>query len=571
MFNILQGIVANMPSNLSILVEIAIIIIIATILALIIRIFKQPLIPAYILTGILIGPLVLGLIKNQDLVMALSEIGVAFLIFTAGLEIKFKKLKEVGKTILIGGILQIALLFFIAFFISLNLGFNNQAATYIGLVVAFSSTMIVVKLLSDKREINSLHGRIIIGILLIQDIAAIIALVMLDSDLSLKSIAIISAKGIVFVLATFILSKLSNPVFKISAKAHDLLLLVSISFLFLFIIGALASDLSLIIGAFFAGVALANSDYKTEIQGKISPLREFFAVIFFVALGMQLKIISKDFILLFFILLVLVMIVKPIITMFVIRLLGYKKRTSFLTGNALAQTSEFSFIIVTIGFSLGYISAGLFSTLILLTILTMSLSTYFINYDKKISKILDWPLNILNKFHSRNENLEYHGDDGKKILIFGCHRMGSLFLKEFEKNKKDIFIVDYNPEIIKPLMDKKIPCIYGDYVNEEVLNKIDLKKAEIIISTIPDFEENLLLIKKIKRINPRIIAFVVAERISEALRLYKSGADYVILPQVIGGQKVSEIINKVKDNKSEIKRLKKEQLEYLDSIHNILY
>ncbi|VVB78809.1 Glutathione-regulated potassium-efflux system protein KefB [uncultured archaeon] len=571
MFNLIQSFIASMPSNLGILSEIALIIIIATILALVIRIFKQPLIPAYILTGIIIGPLVLGLIKNQDLVMALSEIGVAFLIFTAGLEIKFKKLKEVGKTILVGGILQIALLFFIAFFVSKYLNFNNPACVYIGLVVAFSSTMIVVKLLSDKREINSLHGRIIIGILLIQDIVAIIALAVLASDFSIKSIAIICLKGVAFIVATAIISKLANPVFRAAAKAHDLLLLVSISFLFLFVIGALVSGLSLIIGAFFAGVALANSDFKTEIQGKITPLREFFAVIFFVALGMQLKLISGQFILLFFILLALVLIVKPIVTMFVIRLLGYKKTTSFLTGNALAQTSEFSFIIVTLGFSLGYINDGLFSTLVLLTIFTMSISTYLIGYEKKTSKILSWPLNVLNKFHSKNENLEYHGEDGKKVLIFGCHRMGSLFLKEFEKNKNDIFVIDYNPEIIKPLMSKKVPCIYGDYVNEEVLNKIDLNKAEIIISTIPDFEENILLIKKVKKMNPKITCFVVAERISEARELYRAGADYVILPQVIGGQKVSEIIGKIKTNKSEMHRIKKEHLDYLDSIHNILY
>ncbi|MEK6860024.1 MAG: cation:proton antiporter [Nanoarchaeota archaeon] len=571
MFNLLQSIIADIPPNLSTLTEIALIIIIATTLALVIRAFRQPLIPAYIVTGIIIGPLVLGLIKNQELVMALSEIGIAFLIFTAGLEIKIKKLKEVGKTILIGGVIQVVSLFVIAFFISEYLGFGNQASMYIGLVVAFSSTMIVVKILSDKREINSLHGRIIIGIMLIQDVAAIIALAILSSDLSLESIGIMFIKCILFLLATFILSKIANPIFKISAKTHDLLLLVSISFLFLFILGAFASGLSLIIGAFLAGVALANSDYKTEIQGKISPLREFFAVIFFVALGMQLKIISRDFFLLFFVLLALVMVIKPLVTMFTIRLLGYKKRTSFLTGNALAQTSEFSLIIITLGFTLGYLNDNLFSTLVLLTIITMSISTYLIIYEKRISRVLDWPLNILNRYHSKNENLEYNGNDGKKILIFGCHRMGSLFLKEFEKNKSDIFVVDYNPEIIKPLMDKKIPCIYGDYVNEEVLNKINLKKAEMMISTIPDFDENLLLIKKIKRSNPKIISFVVAERISEAVSLYKAGADYVILPQVISGQKVSDIIEKVKSNKSEMQKIKKEHLKYLDSVHHILY
>ncbi len=571
MFNLLQILVNSVPQNLEILFEIGSIIILATALGFLVRLFKQPLIPAYIITGILIGPVVFGLIKNQELIASLSEIGVAFLIFTAGLEIKFSKLKEVSKTVFTAGLFQVIALFLIAFFVSLSIGFEKYASVYVGLVVAFSSTMIVVKLLSDKREINSLHGRIIIGILLLQDIIAIVALAVLSSDLSLVNIAIMLGKALLFGVVAILMVGIMNPVFKVSAKNHDILLLVSVSFLFLFILASFAVGLSLIIGAFFAGVALANSDYKTEIIGKISSLREFFSVMFFVALGMQLRLISEQFILLFFILLILVMVVKPILTMFSIRILGYKKRTSFLTGNALAQTSEFSLIIVTLGFASGYISEGLFSTLVLLTIVTMTLTTYLIGYEKKISKFIDWPLNILNKIHTRKEELEYLGYDGKEIIIFGCHRMGSLFLKEFENEKKQVFVVDYNPEIIQSLIAKKIPCIYGDYATEEIFEKLNIRKAKFVISTIPDFDENIVLIKKIKRYNSKAIIFVVAERISEALDLYKKGADYVIMPQVLGGQKAFEVMKKVKNDKFEIKEIRKAHLKYLESIHHILY
>ena len=570
-FSLLQNLLNSVPQNMEIIFEIGIIIILATALGFLVKIFKQPLIPAYIITGILIGPIVFGIVKNQELIASLSEIGVAFLIFTAGLEIKLSKLKEVGKTILIAGIVQIIALFFIGFFVSVFMGISKYASVYAGFVVAFSSTMIVVKLLYDKREINSLHGRIIIGILLLQDIIAIVALAILSSDLSLVNILIMLAKAFLFAVAAFFMIKLMNPVFKLSAKNHEMLLLVSISFLFLFILGSFFAGLSLIIGAFFAGVVLANSDYKTEIQGKISSLREFFSVMFFVALGMQLRLISKQFLLLFFILFILVMVIKPIITMFSVRVLGYKKRTSFLTGNALAQTSEFSLIIVTLGFGLGYVSDGLFSTLVLLTIATMSLTTYMIGYEKKISKFIDWPLNILNKIHTKKEELEYFGYDGKEVIIFGCHRMGSLFLKEFENDKKEVFVVDYNPEIIQSLIKKKIPCIYGDYATEEIFEKLDIRKAEFVISTIPDFEENLLLIKKIRRRGSKAVIFVVGDRISEAMDLYKAGADYVIMPQVLGGQKAFEVMKKIKSNKSEIKEMKKAHIKYLDSIHHILY
>ncbi len=574
---IIQTMMSSIPLELVILAEIGIIIIIATIFAFLIRLFKQPLIPAYIIAGILIGPLVLGLIQNKELVLALSEIGVAFLIFTAGLEIKFKKLREVGKAAFFGGIFQIAILFFIAFLITVALGFTGKIPIYVGLVVAFSSTMVVVKLLSDKRELNSLHGRIVIGILLIQDIVAIGALAALTTDLSMGNILIALGKASIFAIMAIVLSKISNPIFKSSAKNQELLLLVSVSFLFLFAIGSYLANLSLIIGAFFAGVALANSDYKTEIQGKITPLREFFAVIFFVSLGMQLRLISGRFILLFVILFALVILIKPLIIMFLIRISGYKKRTSFLTGNSLAQTSEFSLILIVLGLNLGHfgtnpeITNGLFSTLVLLTIVTMALTNYCIKYEKKSFKIFGWVLNILDRYHSKKEDLEYHAPNGKKIIIFGCHRMGSLLLKDFEAEKKDIFVVDYNPEIIKSLISKKIPCIYGDFMNPEVLEKADIKNAEIIVSTIPDFEENILLTDKIRAVNKNALIFIVAERIDEAIELYKQGANYVILPNVLSGQKTFDVIKKIKRDKKQLRNLKKEQIKYLNSIHNILY
>ena len=570
-FNFLQNLMEGIPSELMILTEIGIIIIVATFFAFLVKIFRQPLIPAYILTGIFIGPLVLGLIKDYSFIISLSQIGVAFLIFKAGIEIKFKKLREVGMVSIIGGIIQIIALFLIAFLVSIWLGFTGKIPIYISLVVAFSSTMIVVAILAQKNELNSLHGRIIIGILLIQDIAAIIALAILSSDFSLTSISTVLGKALLFGIFAFILSKTANSFFSKAADNRELLLLVSISFLFLFVIGSFIADLSLVIGAFFAGVVLANSDYKTEIQSNINSLGEFFSVIFFVALGMQLKFISGKFISLILILLCLVIIIKPLVTMFIVRLAGYKKRTAFLTGNALAQTSEFSFVIVLLGFSLGHINSELFSTLILLTILTMSITTYLIVYERKLVNWFSWPLSILDNIKSRKEELEYFEPDYKKIIIFGCHRIGSLILKEFEKNKKELLVVDYNPEIIKALINKKISCLYGDFIHEEILNKVNLKNAEIVISTVPDFEDNMHLIRKMDKLNKETIVVVIASRISEALDLYKQGADFVILPKFIGGEIASSIISKARKNKEWLKEIKKDHKKRLESAHYLLY
>ena len=565
------GVIANqIPQDLFLMFEIGIMIIIAGILGFLFRLAKQPLIPAYIIAGIILGPLSVGLIQNVEVLRVLSEIGIAFLVFYAGTEIDIGKLREVGKAATLGGIFQILLLFGAGFLVSTWLGFAGRAPIYIGLVVAFSSTMVVLKLLADKKELSSLHGRIIIGILLVQDIAAIIALTVLTTDFTLASIGLALAKAAIFVIVALILTKAINPIFRIAAKSTELLLLMAITLLFIFALGSYVAELSLVIGAFFAGLVLANSYYKTEIQGKILPIRDFFAVLFFVALGMQLTLISMKFVILLISLLVLVMLFKPIIIMFLIRIFGYTKRTSFFSGNSLAQTSEFSLIIATIGLTLGYIDSGLFSTLVLLTVITMAATTYLIDYDRFLFDHLSWPLNILNKVRSRSEETPNFIIPKKKIVIFGCHRMGRLFLKAFREEKKGLLVIDYNPDIIRSLIRKRIPCIYGDISNTEVLEKADIWSSEAVVSTIPDIEDNLTLLERIKEKNKEIIVIVTANSLEEGEKLYKAGADYVILPKVIGGEVGAKLVKKLLRNKKEIKDIRKEQISYIKSMHRIL-
>jgi len=562
----------QIPNHFLLIFEIGLMIILAGVFGFMFRLIKQPLIPAYILAGIILGPLSVGLIHNAETILVLSEIGVAFLLFFAGLEINIPKLKEVGKAAVIGGALQIALLFTTGYFVSIWMGLIGRAPIYIGLVVAFSSTMIVLKLLADKKQLNSLHGRIVLGILLVQDIAAIIALTILTTDLTWASMGTQLAKALAFVIIAIILSKTINPIFRIAARSTELLLLISVTLLFLFAIGSYLTGLSLIIGAFFAGVVLANSEYKTEIQGRIISLRDFFAVLFFVALGMQLTAISRQFLLLLAVLIVLAMVVKPLVIMFLTRAFGFSKRTSFLTGNALAQTSEFSLIIATIGLTSGYITGELFSTVVLLTVITMAATSYLIGNDKRLYEKISWPLNALKRFHTKREDLEFNQIRNKrKIVIFGCHRIGSLFLKDLGKNKKDIFVVDFNPEIIRSLIKKKVPCIYGDFANSEVIEKANLREAEIVVSTIPDKEDNEALIKKVKEINKNIMIFATAERISDAEALYDIGADYVLLPKVITGEIGVNLVKRVLRNKKDIRLMRGEQRKRLRSVHKLLY
>jgi Kef-type K+ transport system membrane component KefB len=275
--------------------DIGLMIIVATTFAYFAKLIKQPLIPAYVLTGIILGP-VLGVITNMGTIRMLSEIGITFLLFIVGLEINFKKLKNIGLVATLGGTIQIMVLFSLGFIIASVLGFLPMEALYVGIILSFSSTMVVIKLLSDKRELDTLHGRLIVGFLLTEDFFAILALSILPilNDFSILLLASSLLKGVSIVIAAWLASKYVFPkMFKFAAKSQELLFLMSIAVCFIFATLFSYIGLSIIIGAFIAGVTLANLPYNVQIISKVSSLKDFFATIFFVSLGLELILTSS--------------------------------------------------------------------------------------------------------------------------------------------------------------------------------------------------------------------------------------------------------------------------------------
>lgn len=317
----------------SLLFELSFIIIFAAIFAFLIRLLKQPLIPAYIIAGILIGPVCLGLVQDKTLVLSLSEIGIAFLLFIVGLEMDIMKLKEVSLFSSLGGLLQVFFVFLLGFFAAILLGFTNIGAVFLGLIVAFSSTVIVVKILSEKREIDTLHGRIILGILLMQDIIAIVALLLLTAVNKFSSMTILITffKGLfLFVIAWMSTHYILPKLFKFAAKSEELLFLSSLAVCFLFSLLAVISGFSIVIGAFLAGIIIARLPYNLAIISKISPLRDFFSIIFFVSLGIQLVFTRINLVLFgLAVFLVIVLLLKPLVVMILSSVFGYKKEPHF--------------------------------------------------------------------------------------------------------------------------------------------------------------------------------------------------------------------------------------------------
>ncbi len=564
--------IGALPPSEVIIFDIAIILILSAMFAFVARMLKQPLIPAYVLTGLVLGPLVFGVVKNLDIVNAFSEIGIAFLLFTAGLEISFRKIREANlKKIALIGVLQVAIIFGIVLLLANFLGLSTLQAAYVGIILAFGSTMVDIKLLADQNELTTLHGRLVLGILLLQDLIAIVAIVVFTSgSFAIAPLGIAFMKlGLILLIAYLLQRFVLNRLFGFAAQSNEFLFLCALAVLFMFIVLAYLFEISIVIGAFIAGVSLANSPFKLELESKVSPLRDFFAILFFVALGMQLIFDGVGARLaLLTALLIGAFFVKPLITLILLRVTGYQPRTSFLTAISLAQLSEFSLIIGGIGLAAGVIDASFFSTVILATIITMSITPYLIKYKGFLYTFFRYPMKSLG-FLPVREVLEYQSKTNKEILLIGSHRMGGALMEELLEKKDKLLVVDYNPEVIGVLMKKKVACVYGDVCSPEMLDKIDTKKLKLVISTIPDYEQTRFLLRKIRRVAPKAKIVVVGGRISETMKLYRAGASYVVTPKIIAGNELASIIHGRR--KGDFKAAKKKHLAHLREIHRLLY
>ncbi|VVB79690.1 Glutathione-regulated potassium-efflux system protein KefB [uncultured archaeon] len=565
---------SHVSSSELLLVELGAIIIMAAIFALFARLIKQPPILAYVIAGFIIGPAAFALVKDIEIIKSFSEIGIAFLLFIAGLEISFKKLKQVNiKKIILITTLQVFLVFFITLLLVKYIKLDLRQGVYISTALAFGSTMVVVKLLSDKGELVTMHGRIVLGILLLQDLFAILAVVLLTSEkLSIMVLAFALLKLVSMVLIAYLLQRfLFRIIFKNATESphsKELLLLSSLAVLFAFVMIAISLELSIAIGAFIAGVSLANLPFRVELESRVGPLRDFFSILFFVALGMQITLggLDNEFPLFLF-LIVGAFILKPLITFLLLRTSGYRQRTAFVSSLALAQLSEFSIIVGVLGFDLGILSQSILSMIILTTIITMSLTVFFVDYEDKFYRVFKWPLSLL-RFIPVNENLGYRDKEKKTVLLIGCDRMGSIILRELIKeNKGEVLVLDYNPEVIAKLREKRISCIYGDVKSPDLLENLNLAELKKVVSTVPDLDDGLVLLEKLHKYNKNIQIILTAKNISDALELYDHGADYVMIPRFTAGEVVNSIMRKDKES---LENIKANQIARIKSANSIL-
>ncbi len=542
-------------------VEVGVVMVIAGILAILAYKLRQPLIIAYILTGVLVGPGVMNLVQSTDVLGGLSKFGIALLLFIVGLNLNWRSIRDVGPVVLIGGICQVIITSAIGYGITTALGFDTTTSLFLGLAFSFSSTIIIVKLLSDKDDLDRLYGRISVGMLIVQDMMAMFALLMLGAwhdGGSISQIVTTSlVKGVLVVVALFLLSKTVLPLlFKFVARSQELLFLVALGWCFAVASILLNIGFSIEIGALLAGISLAASGFQHEIEAKIRTLRDFFLIIFFIVLGTGLTLGSLQALLLPAVVISLYILVgNPLIAWLLMRLLGYHPRTAFLTGTTMAQISEFSFILLTAGIAAGLVTQSSLALATIVALITITLSSYFIAYNEQLYEHFSV---VLERF-GLGKHIDKRSAEVADYILFGYSRSGRRLWPQLKKMTGTSLVVDYNPVVIEELASAGIAAMYGDAGSDDLLHFIGVARAKLIISTIPDILVTIDLLDYLRTHHAHGTIIVTVKNAEEAARCYKLGATYAVIPSVLGGEHLGQYLKEKKIAKSGWRKLAKQQ------------
>ena len=517
------------------------------VIALVMHRLKQPLILAYLVSGIVAGPQVLGLIHSEETLSFLSKLGITSLLFIVGLSLSPKVVREVGSVSITAGLGQVIFTATFGFLLALLFGYGWVAALYIAIALTFSSTIIAMKFLQDKRELGTVYGKISIGILLVQDVAATIVLVLITAfsagAADINTFAIVLLKAVLLGLLVTAVSKLILPsLTKIFATSQEFLLLFSVAWgtgvaaLFQY------AGFSIEIGALAAGVALSTSAYHYEISSKMKILRDFLVAIFFIVLGSELKFSGAgELILPAAVFSLFVLIGNPIILAAIMGFLGYGRNVSFRTGIAMAQISEFSLVLTALAYQLGHIDERVVLLVTIVGMTTFAVSSYMLAGSDWLTEKL-W--NQLAIFERKKPKIEKRKVEKIDAVLFGCHRLGRDFLPLLKSSYKKYLVVDFDPSTIEDLKRSKVPAMYGDADDNEFLDELDLQHVKLVISTLPDTETNLFILSKVRRENEQAIVILMAHSAEEAMLLYKNTADYVVLPHFLGGSYATLLLDK---------------------------
>lgn len=586
--------------GLNFFIYLAQVIIGAALLSAVLRKFKQPSLFAYIIAGILLGPMVLGSIDFSALgfpfeigfsdispeIKMLAGLGTAFLLFSIGIETSIVKLIKVGKPLIVGTTLQILMVIASAIILSYFTGFLSfEAALFVGVIIASSSTMIVVKLLSDNKETNTLLGKVIISITLIQDFLILFFIPILANIAYIHDLFFvlgIIGKALLLVLIAIFFNRVIFPkLFDVAAKEQELFFLVSISTAFFFIGLGFLLDMPINITGFIGGLALSTLSYNTAIFSKIRALRDFFLTIFFVTLGAQIDFSLGTLpIQLIILLIFLIFIIKPV-TLFLSTLFsGFGGKIAVESAFSLTLLSEFGFYLAALGLTtlgsngLPIISKELFSLLVAITAFTMIITPYLSSTSSRVWSFYfynkeKFPKFIEKPFFSRRITALQKISDRKKmknhVVVIGGNVSGREVARKLLANKEKVLVIDSNPDNVSQGVLDKLPFIYGSLDDEAILEKADICEAKLVIITLKNANEAKVFTRMVKVFCKNVPVYVIATHFTDALSLYGIGADFVAMPSIMGANQLVDLafMNNKKTNRAIYEKFRTNNINYI--------
>jgi len=508
----------------------------SVVVVLLLQRLRLPSVLGFLVTGIIIGPFGFGLIENPEQIEILSEIGVILLMFVIGMELSIKQLASIKRTVFLGGLLQVGLSIIVTAFIFSVLGFSWNEAVFMGFLFSLSSTAIVLKILYDRNEITAPHGRMALGILIFQDLIVVPMMLITPmmagttGDLYNEVLLLVLKSALVLAL-TYVGAKYLVPraMYLIAqTKSKELFLLATIALCFTVAFITASAGLSLAFGAFLAGLIISESDYSHQATSTILPFRELFISFFFISIGMLLDL---DFFMknaaVIMLMVVVVFILKGGVVSLTAAALKYPIRTVLLTGMALFQVGEFAFILSRIGIESGLLSEEMNQYFLSVSVFTMLLTPFVFLFSGRATNF------ILRKIApGSHRTVPLSRQDAQEpedhLLIIGYGINGANLAKAAKYADIPYMILELNPQIVREQKARGEPIIYGDAVQEHMLEAVHVNKARIVVIAISDPRATKAIVSNIRHISPSVHIVVRTRYVKEIETLLGLGADEVI-------------------------------------------
>lgn len=527
--------------------DIAVILVVSALAGLVATWLRQPLVVAFIVVGVVVGPSVLGVVAPGDELELFAELGIAILLFVVGLKLDLDVVRRLGPVALVAGSIQVAVVAAAGLVLALALGLDGVSAVYVGIGLAFSSTVIVVKLLSDHRELETLHGRLSVGILIVQDIVVVVALIVVattgerSGSLGSEIVSVVARSAVLLIVVAALMRWVLEPLLHAVARSSELVLLFAIAWATaLAALGEIAGT-GTEVGAFIAGFALASTPYREAIGSRLVSVRDFLLLFFFIDLGSRLDLSeARDELLAALLLSAFVVVVKPLVIAAVLAAMRYRSRVALETGLTLGQISEFSLILAALGLGVGHVDEEVVTVLTVVALLTIAATSFLFGYREAIARRLAPAFSAL----ERAERLHDAPDEEPlpEVVVFGLGRFGHRVVGGLVERGVGVLAVDFDPIAVARWREEGGRAVYGDAEEPELAALLPLPDSGWVVSTIRHTDTNLALLHALRHHGYAGKVVAAAHHDADAGRLDAAGADVVLLPYASAAAEVVELV-----------------------------